>query len=104
MPQLQLPMFPLGVTHITALLAFIKEDGNITYFNGSLPVFSHAEKDTQSFRMITAQFCVNGHTLQMEDVRAFGVTKIRVKRSVKLYREKGPGGFYKQNKRRGAAI
>jgi hypothetical protein len=40
MPQLQLPMFPVGVTHITALLAFIKEDGNITYFNGSLPVFS----------------------------------------------------------------
>ena len=29
MPQLQLPMFPLGVTHITALLAFTKEDGNI---------------------------------------------------------------------------
>jgi hypothetical protein len=23
MPQLQLPMFPVGVTHITALLAFI---------------------------------------------------------------------------------
>jgi hypothetical protein len=41
MPQLQLPMFPVGVTPVTALLAFIKEDGNITYFNGSLPVFSH---------------------------------------------------------------
>ena len=54
MPQLQLPMFPFGVTPITALLAFIKEDKNITYFNGSLPVFSHADEDTQSFRMITA--------------------------------------------------
>ena len=74
MPQLQLPMFPVGVTHITALLAFIKEEGNITYFNGSLPVFSHLEEDIQSFRMITAQFCVNGHTQQMEIVRAFGVT------------------------------
>jgi hypothetical protein len=41
MPQLQLPMFPVGVTPITSLLAFIKEEGNITYFNGSLPVFSH---------------------------------------------------------------
>ena len=49
MPQLQLPMFPVGVTPVTALLAFIKEDGNITYFNGSLPVFSHQEEDTQSF-------------------------------------------------------
>ena len=62
MPQLQLPIFPLGVTHITALLAFIKEEGNITYFNDSLPVFSHTEEDTRLFRVITAQFCVNGHT------------------------------------------
>jgi len=54
--------------------------------------------------MITAQFCVNGHTQQAEIARAFGVTKISVKRSVKLYREKGPGGFYKQKKRRGPAI
>jgi hypothetical protein len=74
MPQLHLPMFPVGVTPITSLLAFIKEEGNITYFNGSLPVFSHQEADTQSFRMITAQFCVNGHTRQTEIARAFGVT------------------------------
>jgi hypothetical protein len=90
MPQLQLPMFPMGVTPITALLAFIKEEGHITYFNGSLPVFSHTEEDTQSFRMITAQFCVNGHTQQMEIVRAFGVTKISVKRSVKRKRSTPP--------------
>ena len=105
MPQLQqIPMFPFGVTPVTALLAFIKEDKNITYFNGSLPVFSHLEEDIQSFRMITAQFCVNGHTRQMEIVRAFGVTAISVKRSVKLYREEGPRGFYKQKNKRGAAI
>jgi transposase-like protein len=101
MPQLQLPMFPMGVTHITALLAFIKEEGTITYFNGSLPVFSHTEDDTQSFRMITAQFCANGHAKQAEICRAFGVTKISVKRSVKLYREEGARGFYKERNRRG---
>ena len=104
MPQLQLPMFPVDVTPITALLAFTKEEGNITYFNGSLPVFSHKEEDVESFRMITAQFCVNGHAQQMEIVRAFGVTKISVKRSVKLYREAGPRGFYKPKNRRGAAV
>lgn len=104
MPQLQLPMFPVGVTPITFLLAFIKEGGNITYFNGSLPVFSHLESDTQSFRMITAQFCVNGHTQQAEIARAFGVTTISVKRSVKLYRQEGARGFYKEKNRRGAAI
>ena len=104
MPQLQLPMFPEGVTPITSLLAFIKKEGNITYFNGSLPVFSHQEEDTQSFRMITAQFCVNRHAQQMEIVRAFGVTPISVKRSVKLYRKEGARGVYKQKNRRGAAI
>ena len=104
MPQLQVPMFPFGVTPVTALLSFIKEDKNITYFNGSLPVFSHLEEDNQSFRLITAQFCVNGHARQMEIVRAFGVTPISVKRSVKLYREEGPRGFYKQKTKRGAAI
>lgn len=104
MPQLQLPMFSFGVTPITSLLAFIKEDKNITYFNGSLPVFSHLENDIDSFRMITAQFCVNGHTQQMDIVRAFGVTSISVKRSVKLYREEGARGFYKQKNTRGAAI
>jgi hypothetical protein len=102
MPQLQLPMFPVGVTPITSLLAFIKEEGNITYFNGSLPVFSHQEEDTQSFRMITAQFCVNGHTQQAEIARAFGVTPISVKRSVKLYRKEGARGFYKQKKQTGS--
>jgi hypothetical protein len=34
MPQIQLPLFPAGVTHITAVLAFSKQDGRVTYFNG----------------------------------------------------------------------
>ena len=38
MPQIQLPIFPQGVTYITALLAFSKQDGRVTYFNGSMPV------------------------------------------------------------------
>jgi len=54
--------------------------------------------------MITAQFCVNGYTQQAEIARAFGVTPISVKRSVKLYRKEGARGFYKQKNRRGTAI
>jgi transposase len=104
MPQLQLPMFPVGVTPVTADLAFKNEEGNITYFYGSLPVFSHPKDDTQSFRMITAQFCVNGSTLQSDIVRAFGIPNISVKRAVKLYREEGPKGFYKIKKGRGPSV
>jgi len=104
MPQLHLPMFPSGVTQITQELAFWKKDGDVTYFNGHLPVFSHAEHDIATFRMITSQFCVNGRAKQSDIIRAFGVTPISVKRSVKIYREKGPKGFYASRCVRGAAV
>ena len=67
-----------------------------------MPVFSHDETDIETFRMITSQFCVSGHVKQSEIIRAFGVTSISVKRSVKTYREKGPKGFYAPRVRRGA--
>ena len=104
MPQLQFPFFPEGVTHITPLLAFSKQDGRVTYFNGSMPVFVHDEDDLASFRMITAQFCVNGNAKQVDISRAFGVSKISLKRAVKLYREAGPKGFYAPRRRRGSAV
>jgi hypothetical protein len=94
MRQLHLPIFPSGVTQITDELAFGREDGTVTYFNGHLPVFCHPENDIATFRMITSQFCVNGRARQCDIIRAFGVTSISVKRAVKLYREKGPKGFY----------
>lgn len=104
MPQTQMPFFPEGVTHITPLLAFRKEDGRVTYFNGSMPVFVHADDDVASFRMITAQFYVNGNAKQADIVRAFGVSKISLKRAVKRYREAGPKGFYGPRTRRGPAV
>jgi transposase-like protein len=104
MPQLHLPMFPSGVTPITEVLAFGKQDGKVTYFSGQLPVFSHAEDDVASFRMITSQFCVQGCARQSDIIRAFGVTSISVKRSVKTYREKGPKGFYSPRVTRGPAV
>ncbi len=104
MPQLHLPMFPSGVTPITDVLAFARQDGRITYFSGQLPVFSHAENDVASFRMITSQFCEQGCARQSDIIRAFGVTSISVKRSVKTYREKGPKGFYAPRVTRGPAV
>ena len=104
MPQMQLPLFPDGVEHITSELAFEKRDGQVTYFNGNMPVFIHAENDIPTFRMITAQFCINGNAKQADISRAFGVTLISVKRAVKLYREKGVTGFYEKPKPRGPAV
>ena len=67
MPQLHLPMFPAGVTHITDELAFEKPDGRIAYFNGHMPVFVHAERDVATFLGITSQFCVSASTSPPQD-------------------------------------
>jgi transposase-like protein len=104
MPQLHLPLFPQGVTEITASLAFIREENQITYYHGSLPVFTHARDDLASFRMITSQFCVSGHVKQAQLARAFGIPLVTVKRAVKRYRDDGPRAFYAERKTRGAAV
>ena len=104
MPQLQLPIFPAGSTHITQNLAVECREGRVTYFHGQLPVFVHAEDDARTFRMITSQFVVNGNATQADIARAFGVTAISVKRAVKRYRQHGPGGFYAPRQVRGPAV
>ena len=104
MPQMQFPFFPEGVTHITSMLAFARREGQVTYFNGNMPVFIHADTDLASFRMITAQFVVSGHATQAQIARAFGVAKISLKRAVKLYRAQGPKGFYAPRNTRGPAV
>ena len=104
MAQLQLPIFPEGSTSINQNIAFVKQDNTITYIYGSLPVFSHDVDDMKTFRMFTSQLYVNGSASQAEICRAFGVSKISVKRSVKLYREKGMAGFFEKPNRRGPAV
>jgi len=104
MPQIQLPIFPDGVTEISPNLAFEKRDGRVTYFHGLFPVFVHDEADIRTFRMITSQFCAQGSATQSQIVRAFGVPLRTVKRYCKLYKEKGPEGFYAPRVHRGPAV
>jgi transposase-like protein len=104
MPQMQMPFFPQGMTHINPMLAFSKEGGKIAYVTGNLQIYSHEEDDSVAFKMITAQFCANGMAKQAEVVRAFGVPSLAVKRAVKLFRQEGTRGFYKPRKQRAAAV
>jgi transposase-like protein len=104
MPQIQLPIFPDGVTHINGELAFKLENNEVVYFNGSMPVFTHDFRDVKTFRMITSQFCVKGNVKQADIARAFGIPAITVKRAVKKYREEGVSGFYKKRKARKATV
>ncbi len=104
MAKLQKPQFPTELTAINTNLAVQRVDERVSYFHRQLPIFSHAETDLNTFRLITSQFCVDGNAKQVEMARTFGVSGISVKRYVKRYRELGPEGFYAPRRRRGAAV
>jgi transposase-like protein len=104
MPQLQLPIFPLGVTSITEDFAFQQQDGQVVYFHGLMPVYQHGEKDLKSFRMYTSQLIANGTVRQRDIARAFGVPLATVKRYLKVHRQQGPAGFFRQPRRRSATV
>src|SRR5712671_7067216 len=93
MPQLQLPIFPAGVTEINSRIAVQKESGRVCYIHGHLPVFQHEEQDVRSFRMFTSQMIVSGTVKPKEIVQTFGVPMATVKRYTKLYRDSGAKGF-----------
>jgi len=103
MPQLQLPIFPAGVTEINSRVAVQKEAGRVFYLHGHLPVFQHEEQDVRSFRMFTSQMIESGTVKPKEIVKTFGVPMITVKRYVKLYRECGAKGFYEAKPRHSSA-
>ena len=103
MPQMQLPIFPAGVTEINNRIAVQKEAGTVYYLHGHLPVFQHAEQDVRGFRMFTSQMIVNGTVKPKEIVRTFGVPMITVKRYVKVFRERGTAGFYVAKPRHSSA-
>jgi transposase len=100
MPQVQLPLFPVGTTTISAELAFERRDDQVVYFNGHLPVFTHPVEDLASFRFFTTQLIVNGTATQGQIVNAFGVPLTTVKRCCRQYRERGASAFFKPPARR----
>jgi len=105
MPQVQLPVFPDGVTHITSEIAFERREGKVCYFNGHLPVFIHDCEDLAAFRLFSSQLVINGNATQSEISRAFGVPLVTVKRYVKLYRAGGPRAFFAApSRRRGSKL
>src|SRR5437763_114818 len=60
MPQLQLPIFPAGVTEINSQIAVQTEAGRVFYLHGHLPVFQHEEKEVRRLREFTSQMIAVG--------------------------------------------
>jgi transposase len=104
MPQALLPLICDDASRISNLISVARRDGQWFYFCGTQPVFQHREGDLRSFRMFTAQLCVQGACKQADIIRAFGVSKSSVLRSVKKYRQEGAQGFYKTRRSRGAPV
>ena len=100
MPQVQLPIFPAGSVELNGELACRVEGEQVVYFNGHLPVFTHTKDDLASFRLFTSQLIVAGSATQGDVAKAFGVPLVAIKRATKLYRERGPAGFYVPARRR----
>ena len=88
MPQVQLPLFPVGTIHINPELAFERGGDQVVYFHGHLPVFTHRTDDLASFRFITTQLIINGTATLGEIVKAFGVPLTTVKRGCREYRQR----------------
>lgn len=84
---------------MTANVAYEKQDGQIVYYNGMVPIFMHDEDDLASFKMITSQLYINGAAKQVELVEAFGINPLALKRWVKKHREEGPSAFYARKRR-----
>lgn len=103
MPQMQLPIFPAGVTEINSRVAVEAKDGQVCYVYGHLPVFQHEETDVRSFRMFTSQMIVSGSVKPREIVETFGVPMTTVKRYMKVYRQHGAKGFYESKPRHSSA-
>jgi hypothetical protein len=99
-----LPLIADGATRINDRISVVREQGQWIYFCGAQPVFQHAEGDRRAFRMFTAQLISQGACRQVDVVRAFGVSKNCVIRSVQTYRAGGVGAFYTPRTPRGASV
>ena len=100
MPQVQLPLFPVGASEINPELGFERRDQQVVYLNGHLPVFTHEVDDLASFRFFTTQLIINGTASQSEIAAAFGVPLTTIKRYCRQYREGGAATFYRPAARR----
>jgi transposase len=103
-PQALLPLIADGAKRINDVMSVVCENGQWTYFCGVRPMFQHAENDRHSFQMFTAQLICQGACRLVDIMRAFGVSKNSVIRSVAKYRAGGVAAFYMPRATRGASV
>jgi hypothetical protein len=93
--QLILPMIPQGATEINDRVCVWRGEDRWTYFLGTHPIYSHGADDQRMFWLVTSQLIDSGACRLVDVLRAFGVTKSSVIRSLRKLRSEGPEGFFK---------
>ena len=76
----------------------------ITYFSNLQPFDCHAAEDVNARHLRMARFHVVSGVGQGELANAFGVSRSTVTRAVKLFRDEGADGFFKQRRRRARTV
>lgn len=100
MPELILPVIPLGATRITGLVSVYRTEEMWTYFWTVYPIYSHGSKDHRMFRFIIAQLIQAGACRQVDILKTFGISKSCVDRAMRQLREEGAESFFTERKRR----
>jgi len=75
----QLTIFPVRLTHITAEIAFHRDAGKVYYFSGHLPVLCMRSETWRRLGLFTSQLAINGDVTQAQISRSFGVPLVTVK-------------------------
>ncbi|MFQ5688475.1 MAG: hypothetical protein ACE5GV_17650 [Candidatus Scalindua sp.] len=88
--------FPEEMTEINNKIAFIKRANTVYHYAGNIPVFLHHADDINAFRMYVCQLYICGNCKQSEMAKAFGISKISIKRIVNKYHQEGISGFFEK--------
>ena len=94
--QLILPTIPIGATEINHFVSVWRDETRWTYYHGCHPIFTHPPKNLKLFRLITSQLIEAGSCRPVDIISTFGVSKSSVDRSLRIIREEGAEGFFKQ--------
>ena len=99
-----LPLSPPEATPVGACFSMATRGEAITYFSNLQPFDCHAAEDVNARHLRMARFHVVSGVGQGELANAFGVSRSTVTRAVKLFRDEGADGFFKQRRRRARTV
>jgi len=98
MHQTFLPVYPKDTKMINSDIGIKNIGEKILYFNGGMPIYQHHVNDYKSFRYITSQMIDLKTVRHVEIISSFKVSKESVNRWLRIYRQEGAIGFFREKK------